>query len=101
MFDIRSAPARADIWSAKGSAERVLRRHADAEASFRRGLALSPSNPEILNNLGVAVRAQKRFEEAVAIYREALRIDPTSGNTHANLGNALATLGEQLRSALA
>jgi tetratricopeptide (TPR) repeat protein len=86
-------PDRADVWSAKGNAERVLLKPADAEKSLRRALMLAPGDPDTLNNLGVVVRSLGRTEEAIGYYREALVRAPDRALVHANLGNALTELG--------
>ncbi|MBY0509772.1 MAG: tetratricopeptide repeat protein [Rhodospirillaceae bacterium] len=86
-------PGRADVWAAKGNAERVLLRHVAAENSLRKALALTPHDVDVLNNMGVVVRAQGRTEEAVGYYREALARGGDRAVIHANLGNALTLLG--------
>ena len=83
----------AEVWTAKGNAERVLLRHEDAEQSFRRALSLKKNDPDILNNLAVVVRAQRRFDDAVEIYRQALAHEPDHRKVHGNLGNALVEMG--------
>ncbi len=48
-------------------------RHAEAEAAYRRVLALDPDQPTCWYNLGFVQRMQGRFEEALASYDEALK----------------------------
>jgi tetratricopeptide (TPR) repeat protein len=96
-LDVLSASAalfagRAEVWAAKGNTERVLLRHAAAESSLRKALALAPRDPDVLNNLGVVVRAQGRTEEAIGYYGEALARAPDRALIHANMGNALTHL---------
>lgn len=100
-------PDRADVWIAKGNAQRGARRPRMAEASYRRALELKPFDADILNNLGVVLRASGRTAEAIERYRQALALDPENAAIYANLGNALAELGQvmdaevQLRRAVA
>ena len=41
-----------------------LNRSDDAEASFRRAIALNPDNSEAYNNLGVTLKELAKLEEA-------------------------------------
>jgi len=85
---------RADVWVAKGNAQRGAKRPKMAEASYRRALELKPLDADILNNLGVVLRASGRATEALERYREALALDPENAAIHSNLGNALVELGQ-------
>lgn len=69
-------------------------RHAEAEARFRRALALDPGLVDACNNLGTALRAQGRDDEAEASFRGALALRPDHAPSHYNLGLALAKRGE-------
>jgi tetratricopeptide (TPR) repeat protein len=95
---VEAFPKRADVWNAKGNAERMLGKHDAAENSFRRALALAPDDADTLNNLGVVLRSREQVEEAIGFYRQALAHAPDRAVIHANLGNALTHLG---RTALA
>lgn len=46
---------------------------AEAEKSFREGLALQPDQPVLLMNLGTALRAQNRRAEAKQVFEQAFR----------------------------
>ena len=100
-------PDRADVWVAKGNAQRGAKRPKMAEQSYRRALELKPLDVDILNNLGVVLRASGRTTEALERYRQALALDPENAGIHANFGNALSELGQtaeaekHLRQALA
>ena len=66
----------------------------EAEAAFRRALALNPRLAEAHNNLGNVLRAQNRVAEAAAAYREALDCGLDHPLVHYNLASALKALGE-------
>ena len=66
----------------------------EAEAAFRRALALNPRLAEAHNNLGNVLRAQGRAAEAAAAYREALACGLDHPLVHYNLASALKALGE-------
>lgn len=67
---------------------------AEAEAAYRRALALDPRFAEAHNNLGNVLRALGRGAEAVAAYREALACGLDHPLVHYNLGSALKQAGE-------
>jgi len=77
-----------------GNALAAEGRHAEAQARFRRALALDPGLVDACNNLGTALRAQGRDEEAEASFRNALVLRPDHAPSHYNLGLALAKRGE-------
>ena len=65
----------------------------EAEASFRRAIALDDS-AESYNNLGVLCKKQGRLDEAIAAYGQALARDPLYASAHYNLGSAWRAKGE-------
>ncbi|MBK3797843.1 tetratricopeptide repeat protein [Azospirillum brasilense] len=67
---------------------------AEAEAAYRRTLALNPRFAEAHNNLGNVLRALDRVEEAVAAYREALACGLDHPLVHYNLASALKAAGD-------
>lgn len=48
----------------------------EAEACFRKAIAMSECLPQPTANLGICLAMQKRFDEAEAAYKRALEIDP-------------------------
>ncbi|NPU83629.1 MAG: tetratricopeptide repeat protein [Syntrophaceae bacterium] len=64
-------------------------RFREAEAQFRRAVALRPATAKYWNNLGAAVASQDRPSEAVPLFREALRLRPDYGEARRNLEQAL------------
>ncbi len=69
-------------------------RHAEAEARFRRALALDPGFVDACNNLGTALRTQGRDDEAEASFRHALALRSDYAPAHYNLGLTLAKRGD-------
>ena len=60
-------------------------RLAEAEASYRRSLALDERQPKAHNNLGAVLHMQGRLDEAIQSYRRALELDPTLPQANQNL----------------
>ena len=87
-----AAPALRLYAEANGLAAQGLA--AEAEAAFRRALALNPRLAEAHNNLGNVLRAQDRAAEAAVAYREALACGLDHPLVHYNLASALKALGE-------
>jgi tetratricopeptide (TPR) repeat protein len=67
-------------------------RLAEAEATFRDALALSPDHAGATFNLAVTLRALGRVDEAAAQYRRAIVLKPDNAKAHNNLGVILAML---------
>jgi predicted O-linked N-acetylglucosamine transferase (SPINDLY family) len=68
---------------------------ADAEAAFRRVLALAPDNPDALHLLGLALHFQGRSAEGISLIRRAIERFPHNPAFYNNLGNALDDVGER------
>ncbi|HTS29280.1 MAG TPA: tetratricopeptide repeat protein [Bryobacteraceae bacterium] len=80
-------PGDVRCYNVLGLALMELGRDAEAEASFRQGIATA-ANPELHNNLGTLWRKQGRLDDAIQAYQEALAESPGYANAHYNLGNA-------------
>jgi Flp pilus assembly protein TadD len=70
------------------------RNDGEAEAAYRRALALDPDYLDPYLNLGCLLCDAGRYAEAVALYREALRHFADEALIHFNLAVALEDLGE-------
>jgi Flp pilus assembly protein TadD len=66
---------------------------AQAEASHRAAIALSPELPEAWNGLGHALKNQKRFDESLAAYQEALRLRPRYPQALEYMGETYVMMG--------
>lgn len=82
----------ADCWNGLGTALRGLADN--AEAAFRRALALRPDFPEALNNLAVNLQDQGRLAEAVQHYQHALTLRPGFHGVRSNMLFCLSQMAE-------
>lgn len=89
-----------DALLSRAVAHHKANRHAEAEADYRRALAMAPGRASILHNLGVVVAAQGRHAEALAFLDDAIAAEPSYAAAHYNRGVALEKLGHD-REALA
>ncbi|MGB0127804.1 MAG: tetratricopeptide repeat protein, partial [Rhodocyclaceae bacterium] len=69
-------------------------RLAEAEASYRRAIALRPDLAEARVSLGIVLKAQGRLDEAISCYELALRQRPGFPEAQVNLANALRERGQ-------
>jgi eukaryotic-like serine/threonine-protein kinase len=91
---IERYPRPAEI-SNLGTAQMYLGSYPEAEASFRKALALEPGNVFTLLNLADAMTLQGRPEEAAAVYRQVIRaasLDATDWQVLSARAQALAHL---------
>jgi hypothetical protein len=73
-----------DYWGA-GNRLAEQKRYDEAEAQYRRALALDSRNAEIWTNLGMAQYYQGRFEDAAASFAESIARGPGDGGAYYNL----------------
>lgn len=85
---------RADASLAEAIALHQQGKHAEAEASYRAVLRMSPGNFTALHHLGVLAFGQYELAEARNLITQALAIDGSSSEAHNNLGNVLRALGK-------
>lgn len=76
-----------------GIAFTQLNRLSEAEAQFRRAIALDPANAEYRCNLGAVLERLGRGDEAVGQYRQALALDPNIAHAYGNWGVVLVRAG--------
>lgn len=81
-------PGTRDDWFERGVAEEPHDK-AQAEAAYRRAIALAPGQPDAYLNLGVLLVDQGRSGEAVELYRRGLLHCPVEALLHFNLAVAL------------
>jgi Flp pilus assembly protein TadD len=74
-------------------------RHAEAEASYRRVVALDPAHAKAHTNVGCMLHIQGRLDQAAACYRKALALEPGQPEALRNYA-LIAGNGAQLREAL-
>ncbi len=77
----------------QGFADHQAGRLREAEAAYRKVLALEPAQPDALHLLGVIAHQAGENERAVDYIRRALELSPSFAEAHSNLGAALRKLG--------
>src|SRR6476646_1355253 len=66
---------------------------AEAEAEYRRALALAPQNAAVTSNLATLIAVLGRLDEAVALKQQAIALDPLRAASHVGLATNLTALG--------
>lgn len=77
-----------------GLALERLGRLDEAEAAYRRALAIVPEDGHLLSNLGLLLESQGHLDEALSCQRAAVALAADSAPVHTNLGSLLARLGQ-------
>ncbi|MDX2221192.1 MAG: tetratricopeptide repeat protein [Rhodospirillaceae bacterium] len=72
----------------------------EAEAGYRKAMALNPNVALVYNNLGVLMYSRGKHEDAIALQKKAQALDPRNSMSFNNMGVALNKL-ERLPEALA
>ena len=70
------------------------KRHAEAEAAYRRALGLRPDLAQASINLGLSLEAQRRPAEALEAWRKALPPSPLRNILHTHLGRLMEDQGQ-------
>ena len=76
-----------------GNTLRDLDRLEDAEASYRKAIALKPNYAEAHNNLGVTYKQLGRLEKSIVAFKKAIALKQDYALAHFNLGMTLKELG--------
>ncbi|MBK4731306.1 tetratricopeptide repeat protein [Oxynema sp. CENA135] len=84
----------AEVWFARGNAQRNLGQYEGAIASFNEAIRLRPDFPEAYNNRGNAQAMLGQYEGAIASYNEAIRLRPDDPEAYVNRGVAQRNLGQ-------
>jgi tetratricopeptide (TPR) repeat protein len=74
------------IWNLVGEAHMQMRQFPQAEAAFRKEIAMNPYDSYGNYNLGRALWLQDKREDAVKAFQAQLEIDPLQKETHGALG---------------
>ena len=74
--------------------DRLGRENLDAEAAFRRAIALNPNHSSAYMWFASLRNAEERLDEAIALYQRALELDPLARIPYVNLPLIYAKRGE-------
>src|SRR3990172_8796623 len=85
-WSVNVDPGCSVCWNNLGASLTAQRRHAEAEAAFRRAFALRPRRALLANNVATALHAQSKFKEAEEMLHLARRLEPNLTGPLANLG---------------
>ena len=80
------APDSFDVHLLTGDLLHNAERLEEAEASYRKALAMNQGSSTAHHKLAEVVRLQGDFDEAIVLLREVLRLDPKSAGAHTDLG---------------
>jgi tetratricopeptide (TPR) repeat protein len=69
-------------------------RHPEAEAAYRRAIALKDDHPQAHCGLGIALVGQYRYKETEAAFRRAIQLKEDYPEAHCNLGDVLKRQGQ-------
>ena len=92
---LRKRPRDVAIITARGIALDRLSRHAEAQETYRRGLAIDPTNFVLLSNLGLSLGLSGRPGEGITILRELVRDGAATANTRGNLALVYGLAGRE------
>jgi len=88
------APDSFDVHLLTGDLLHDAERLEEAEASYRKALAMNHNSSTAHHKLAEVVRLQGDFDEAIAELREVMRIYPDHYNAHYNLGEMFRLEGK-------
>jgi len=80
-------------WNNLGTSLTDQKRHAEAEAAYRRALSLRPNRASVVNNVATALYGQQKYAEAEEMLKVALRLDPGLTGALTNMGALKAQAG--------
>ncbi len=73
----------------RGWAIHQQRRYSEAEAIYRRVLAIAPNDAAAWCYLGIALHDQRKYQASIEAYRQSLKLQPDFPVALNNLGNSL------------
>ena len=93
MPQVGAAQGIEQIWQ-QANAAYDAGNYPEAEALWRRAIAIDPRNARAYNNLGIVLVEQGKIEEALSAYGNALERDGRNAYIYNNIGWALALQGK-------
>jgi tetratricopeptide (TPR) repeat protein len=85
---IELEPDFASSWADLGYAQKKLGNFEEADASFRRALALEPENEDFIWNLGELYLDNQMYDEAIQVFEDAVEKNPDSVELNMFLASA-------------
>jgi tetratricopeptide (TPR) repeat protein len=82
------------VYSRLGNALYLQKKYAEAEAAYRKAIALNPNYAGTHSNLAAVLNMQQRHVEAEAAARQSVAIEPDYGGAYDRLGVALGSQGK-------
>lgn len=64
----------------------------EAEAAYRKAMAMNPNVALLYSNLGVVVYTLGRVDESIPLYKKAIKLDPQLSLAYNNLGVSLSAM---------
>jgi tetratricopeptide (TPR) repeat protein len=92
---LAAGPQTASEWFSVGYAKESAGEYAEAEATYRKALALGGPEARTCFNLANALNAQGQKAAAAERYRQAVEIDPVDADAWNNLATVLEELGKR------
>ncbi len=83
------------LLTARGIALDRLSRHAEAQATYRKGLQRDPTDFALLSNLGLSLGLSGQTDEGITILRELVRDGSATANTRGNLALVYGLAGRE------
>jgi tetratricopeptide (TPR) repeat protein len=96
----REEPATLDDLAARAHQALGAGRLPEAEAVYRKIVALWPGIAAAHNNLGIILAQQGKLDEALAQFERAVALEPNFAEAHNNLGNVLQAQSKRDQAAL-
>jgi predicted O-linked N-acetylglucosamine transferase (SPINDLY family) len=90
-------PGKAELHSNLGTTFHKLGRLKDAEASYRKALAIQKDHTHAVFNLGLVLTDQKRLDDAAQCFLKASELDPTDTLSRYKLGLIFDTQGKLIQ----
>jgi serine/threonine-protein kinase len=90
-----------DVLIGMAGAYEHMSRVADAEASYKKAIALRPDYWDSYNSLGSFYDRQGKFTEAVAQYKKVIELTPDNATAYSNLGAEYMSIGDAASNRLA
>ena len=91
----RKRPRDLQIITARGIALDRLSRHAEAQETYRRGLAIDPTNFVLMTNLGLSLGLSGHTAEGIGMLRELVRDGAATARTRGNLALVYGLAGHE------